>query len=108
MLGPVRYYYGGEHFVNCLQQLFDKIFQSEIFPTDWSRGLIIPLFKGGPEEFRYDPGKYRGITLLSIIGKTYTSILNERLTNWIESQHLLAEEQTGFRKRRSVVDQLFI
>ena len=76
--------YGGEHFVNCLQQLYDKVFESEIFPTDWSRGLIIPLFKGGPEEFRYDPGKYRGITLLSIIGKAYTSILNERLTNWID------------------------
>ena len=39
-------------------------------------GLIFPLIKGGPVSARTDVGKYRGITLLSIIGKIYTDILN--------------------------------
>jgi len=45
---------------------------------------------------------------LSVLGKTYTSILNERLSNWVEQQAVLVEEQAGFRKGRSTIDQLLI
>lgn len=82
--------------------------ESEQFPLDWSRGLIFPLFKGGPPEARSETGKYRGITLLSIIDKTYTSILNDRISSWVERNGILNDEQAGFRKGRSTVDQVFI
>jgi hypothetical protein len=100
--------YGGENMVYYLWRLFDVIFQNEYFPTDWARGMIFPLFKGGPSEFRYDPNKYRGITLLSIIGKTYTGILNARISSYLENNGILVDEQAGFRQNRSTVDQLFI
>ena len=77
------------------------------FPTEWSRGLIYPLFKGGPEELRLDTNKYRGITLLSIVGKVYCSVLNTRLYNYCECNNLIVEEQAGFRKNKSTVDHLF-
>ena len=70
-------------------QLYNGIFLREEFPEEWSRGLIFPLFKGGPPDFRLDPGKYRGITLLSIVGKTYTSVLNNRLMNYCENNGVL-------------------
>ena len=100
--------YGGEVMLDSLFKLFNFIFRSEKFPLSWARGLIVPLFKGGSEEAKYDPGKYRGITLLSVLGKTYTSILNERLSNWVEQNNVLVEEQAGFRKGRSTIDQLLI
>ena len=99
---------GEDQVAQRLWLLFQFIFQSEEFPEDWARGLIFPLFKGGPEEFKLDPSKYRGITLLSIVGKTYTIILNQRLSDWAESNDILADEQAGFRRDRSTVDQLFI
>ena len=99
--------YGGDQVVTYLWKLYQKIFDGEQFPTEWSRGLIFPLFKGGPEDFKLDPNKYRGITLLSIVGKTYTSVLNRRLTNFCESNNILVDEQAGFRRERSTVDQLF-
>ena len=71
------------------------------------QGLIFPLFKGGPKVFKYNPTKYRGITLLSVLGKIYTSVLNDRVTNWVETHDILVEEQAGFRKDRSTVDHLF-
>ena len=74
----------------------------------WSQGLIFPLFKGGPDEFKLDPNKYRGITLLSIIGKTYTSILNKRIYDFVETNNILVDEQAGFRRNRSTTDQIFI
>ena len=66
------------------------------------------LFKGGSSELRLDPNKYRGITLLSIVGKIYTSVLNNRLYNFCENHGLIVDEQAGFRTSRSTVDQLFI
>ena len=55
-----------------------------------------------------DTSKYRGITLLSIIGKIYTDILNTRISNFIEKSQVLLDEQASFRKARSTEDQLFI
>jgi hypothetical protein len=76
---------GGEQVSIHLWKLYQAVFESETFPEIWVRGLIYPLFKGGPEEFKLDPSKYRGITLLSIVGKTYTIILNKRLSDWAEA-----------------------
>ena len=89
-------------------KVFQIVWESEEFPEVWSRGLIFPLYKGGPEEGKLDTNKYRGITLLSVIGKIYTMILNDRLSEWAESNGIFVDEQAGFRKSRSTTDQLFI
>lgn len=99
--------YGGEKTTIHLWKLINNVFMSEVFPIQWSRGLIYPLFKGGPEEARLDPGKYRGITLLSVVGKIYSSVLNNRLSIFCEKNNLLSDEQAGFRPERSTSDQLF-
>ena len=100
--------YGNEQTTTYLWKLFSRVFQSEHFPETWSQGLIFPLFKGGPISARTDVGKYRGITLLSIIGKIYTDFLNQRVSLWMEKECILSDEQAGFRRARSTVDQLFI
>jgi len=100
--------YGGEKVVEATWRLCETVFQSETYPKDWARGLIFPIFKGGPEEWTRNPLKYRGITLLSVLGKVYVSVLTERVTTWAEKNCILAEEQAGFRKDRCTEDQLFI
>ena len=100
--------YGGDRVTVYLWKLFCRIFDNEVFPKQWAQGMIFPLFKGGGEEAKVDTSKYRGITLLSIIGKIYTDILNTRISDFIEKSKVLIEEQAGFRKARSTVDQLFI
>jgi hypothetical protein len=39
--------------------------------------------------------------------KLYCNILNDRLTQWVDDNDLLADERNGFRKERSTVDQLY-
>ena len=46
--------------------------------------------------------------LLSVISKLYTGVLNERLVTWAESTGNIYEEQAGFRKERSIVDNIFV
>ena len=56
--------------------------------------MIISLFKKGCKD---DPGNYRPITLRDCIGKLYASILNARLTDFLENNNLLHTSQNGFR-----------
>ena len=91
-------------FVIC--KLFNLILNTGIIPSNWSLGIVIPIFKN--KGSREDPNNYRGITLLSALGKLFTSILNIRLTNYIDNVELLGEEQAGFRERYSTMDHIFV
>ena len=50
---------------------------------------------------------YRGITLLSALGKLFTSILNNRLYDYMVQKGILKAEQGGFRKMHGTVDSIF-
>ena len=50
---------------------------------------------------------YRGITLLSALGKLCTSILNNRLCNYMVQKGILKPEQGGFRKMHGTVNSIF-
>jgi len=73
---------GGEALKISLLTLFQKFWETEQIPTDWARGIIVPIYKDGD---RSNPDNYRGITLLSVVGKLYTAIINERLSEWLET-----------------------
>ena len=45
--------------------------REELVPPKWREGHIVNLFKKGDKE---DPGNYRGITLLSVVGKVFCKI----------------------------------
>ena len=75
--------------------------------TDRYTGLIKSIPNGDGKDPN-DPLTYRGITLISIPCKIYADILNTRLSNWIEENGYLAEEQNGFRQNRSFIKHIHI
>jgi hypothetical protein len=96
--------YGGEGIGRATARLCEAMFRLERVPKDWARGLIFPLYKNGDPRV---PDNYRGISLLSVVGKVYTSVLNARVTKWCEKHGVLTDEQAGFRPGRSTVDHIF-
>jgi len=54
---------------------------------------------------RYQPGNYRGISLLFIPGKVYASILLHRVGKQVEIQP--SEAKRGFRRGRNTVDAIY-
>ena len=88
------------HLVN----LFNRILDTGKYPALWSFGLIVPIQK---KDDRSKVENYRGITLLSALGKLFTSILNNRLYDYMVQTGILKAEQGGFRKMHGTVDSIF-
>ena len=65
---------------------------------------IVNIFKKGDRE---DPGNYRGITLLSVVGKVFCKILNNRLVQCLDKEGALHEGQAGFRLNRGCMDNVY-
>ena len=84
--------------------IFNAIFDSGCFPEEWTKGIIIPLHKKGDKN---DPNNYRGITLLSVFAKLFTSVLNNRINKYTETFSRIGDYQYGFRKSNSTVDAMF-
>jgi len=88
--------------IQWLCRIFNLAKKSSVVPADWSFGVIAPIFKKGN---RKDCSNYRGISLLSVVGKVYASVLVDRVRVIVEG--VLDEAQSGFRPLRGCQDQIF-
>lgn len=95
---------GGDEVIFFLTRLFNVVFDNGTYPSEWAKAIIIPIFKKGNANLA---DNYRGVSLLSIISKCFTTILNARLYSWLEENSKISESQAGFRKNYSTVDQIF-
>ncbi len=93
--------------IKTLVALFNHCFTTGCIPELWKKGVISPLPKGKSSNPR-DPTSYRGISLLSCIGKLYTAGLSQRLSKHLESNGYLVNEQNGFRPERLCIDHVFV
>ena len=87
------------------EKLFNIIFSSGIVPNSWLEGNVKPIYKNKGSE--KDPRNYRPITILSCVGKLFTAVLNDRLNSFSDQFKILHENQTGFRKKYSTLDNIF-
>ena len=86
--------------------MFNTILKTGIIPTNWCISFISPIYKNkGPKS---DPDNYRGISLISCLGKLFSALINERLTKFIDTNNIIGEEQAGFRSGYSTHDHIFV
>jgi hypothetical protein len=86
---------------DALLKLFSKIWEAEIIPEEWKKGMIVRIPKKG------DLGlcdNWRGITLISSPSKVFCKVLLNRIDEVIDDK--LRDEQAGFRRGRGCIDQI--
>jgi hypothetical protein len=88
-----------------LQKIFNLVLTSGVYPDSWARGFIKPLHK---KEDPLIPNNYRGITITSVMGKLFNSILNARIINFLDKQKLMCSEQIGFKAKSRTSDHIFV
>ena len=92
--------------IDVLHALFNLCFDTGILPSVWKKAMIAPIPKDSTKDKRI-PLNYRGINLLSVVSKLYSSAINNRFLNYLEDENLLAEEQHGFCRKRSCEDHVY-
>ena len=88
--------------MNILFKLFEKVWEKEEIPKDWSRAVIVPIFE---KKYKTVCDNYRGISLLRHAEKVFASVILQRIRK--STDEILSESQAGFRKGCSTIDQLF-
>ena len=78
-------------------------FERGVVPEDWRSAVILPLYKSKGERNEFK--NYRGISLLSVVGKIYVGILVYRVCK--VTGDLTDNEQGSFRAGRVCLDQIF-
>jgi Reverse transcriptase (RNA-dependent DNA polymerase) len=86
-------------------ELFNSVFDSGDYPSVWTGAIVVPIHKSGDVD---NPDNYRGISLLSILGKVFATILNKRLAGWASDNNKIDEVQSGFRAGYSTIDNIFV
>ena len=78
---------------NLIIKLFNDIFLKNSKISQWSVSMITPIFKSG---LKTDPSNYRGISVLSCLRKLFSSVLNQRLLQFVLDRNILSKKQLGF------------
>ena len=88
-----------------LYRIFRESMQSGRLPEAWSLSEVIPLFKKGSRRVALN---YRPVSLTSVVCKAMERVVVKQLYGYLEREGLLSEDQFGFRRGRSVEDQLLL
>ena len=94
---------GGQDVILFMTKLFHRIFDRGIYLSEWAKAIIVPVHKKG-NILSLD--SYKGVSLLSIISKWYTAVLNSRLYTCLEENDKIVETHTGFHRNCSTTDQI--
>ena len=85
-----------------LHQVIQMIWENEVMPHEWLKGLIVKL----PKKGNLKCTNWRGITRLVRASKVLGKILIERSKSGVDKR--LRAEQAGFRQGRNTTEQIFI
>ena len=101
---PNRIYWSrGRTIRSEIHQLINSIWNKEEHPEEWKESIIAPVYKKGDKT---ECSNYTGISLLSNLYKTFSSILLSRLTPYAEE--ITGDHQCGFRRNLSSTDNVIL
>ncbi|XP_039275026.1 uncharacterized protein LOC120349136 [Nilaparvata lugens] len=92
-------------FRQLLCMFFNRIFRFLDVPMSFTKSIIFPLYKKNDPN---NPENYRAISFTNAIYKIFLSVLLTRLEKWIYGREVISENQAGFRKGYSAIDNIYI
>jgi exonuclease III len=90
--------------LQLLANILNACFRIGFFPSAWKIGKIIPIAKPGKDSS--SPDSYRPISLLPIVGKIFEKLILSRMLEFEEENHILRDQQFGFRAKHSTTQQI--
>jgi hypothetical protein len=88
-----------------LSRLFNLSFQHGTFPTCWKLANVVPIFKKNDRQL---VNNYRPVSLLCTMSKVLERIVHTRLYEYLTTNNLLTDNNSGFKRSDSTVNQLLL
>ena len=85
--------------------IFNYSLRTSTYPTVWKRANITPVFKKGN---RQEVKNYRPISLLCNISKVFERLVFNHLYQYLVSNNLLTEKNSGYKKHDSTICQFLL
>eukprot|EP00061_Rhincodon_typus_P003200 g19519.t1 len=92
-----------EEIAGALADMFISSLTTDEVPEDWRLANVVPLFK---KRCRDNPGNYRPVSLMSVVGKLLEKILRDKTYAHLEENGLVNDRQHGFVQGRSCLTNL--
>ena len=86
-----------------LVKLFNSSIEKGVVPQDFRDATVIPLHKKGGRD---KAENYRPISLTSIVGKIFESIIKDNIERFLDKHCLIKDSQHGFTSGRSCLTNL--
>ena len=86
-----------------LAKIFNMSLNVSHFPDSWKRSNICPVFKKSNKQIK---SNYRPISLLCNVSKVFERLVYNHLYEYLLSNNLLTEKNSGFKANDSTVNQL--
>ena len=93
---------GGKAMIDIRTAICNKIWNTGEWPITWTQSLVTTLPKKGNLQLCQN---CRKVNLISHSSKVMLKIILNRLQ--LQAEEIIAEEQAGFRARRSTTEQIF-
>ena len=103
LVSPMLLNQGYNELSSPLSKLFNLSTRVKTFPSKWKILNIVPIFKKSDPK---KPENYRPISLLSVTSKLFEKCVYKYIHNFVVSNKLLSQHQSGFTKGDSTVNQL--
>jgi hypothetical protein len=97
--------YASEGVRQRIKQAFNQIIREGPYPAEWKTSIIQALYKGAGKD-PSDPSSYRTLMIAPSLARIFSALLHRRLLAFCD--HLLVDEQYGFRPGRAVEDATYI
>jgi len=96
LIPPLALKTASEAIAPSLNGIFNNCIKSRCWPTEWKKGILVPLFK---KDNHLSVENYRPITLLSVMDKIFEQLISIRVSSFMEPR--FCHSMTAYRKGHS-------
>ena len=83
--------------------IFNASIATGIFPDEWKKARVSPVFKKGTKS---DPNNYRPISVIPVVSKIFEKLIYDQVYQYLTANDILTNCQSGFRSLHSTLSAL--
>jgi hypothetical protein len=89
------------YIIPAITHVVNLSIRTGIFPDIFKISIVHPIHKGGARDC---VNNYRPISVLPALSKVLEKVMNKRLLSFLDKEHLISDNQFGFRAGKSTAD----